>query len=102
MKAPKIRVETRAGDAIQASGWKIIPFSKAWIIQLPFFNSGIIWNRPVSVAITAPDGSERVIPVIDVTRQVIWTMAGALVAWAVVFQFTKRHSRKSQPSSDQL
>ncbi len=96
MKDPLFRVESRAGDAIQASSWKIVPMSKALIIRLPFSHGGLIWNRPVSLAVTAPDGSERVIPVVDVTRQALWTMTGAIVAWAIVFQVLTRGRRKTR------
>jgi hypothetical protein len=102
MKAPMIRVENRAGQPIQASGWRIIPFSRALIFQIPIFNIGMVWNRPVSYSVTGPDGQEHVVPIVDVTRQAIWTMLGAGIATGFIAVFLRRFIRNHKhPSGNQ-
>ncbi len=91
-----ISLETYAGEQIQSGERKILPFSQALTIQLPFFNGGFIWNRPVSILDTAPDGSERVIRIYDVTRIaqiLLWSLGtiGALLIWLL---FRTTHTKK--------
>jgi hypothetical protein len=71
-----IRTETKTGETINAGKIKITPFSKSTRILPKRKNLGLIWNRPDSVLIQKPDGSEQILPVIDVTRQVIWAILG--------------------------
>ena len=71
-----IRTETRTGETIKTGGIRITPFSKSTRIMPKGNTFGLIWNRPDSVLIQKPDGSEQILPVIDVTRQVIWAILG--------------------------
>ena len=71
-----IRTETKTGETINAGEIKITPFSKSTRILPNGKTVGLIWNRPDSVLIQNPDGSEQILPVIDVTRQAIWAILG--------------------------
>ncbi len=96
MANPLIRYETRAGQPIQAAGRRITPFSKALIIRFPGFPGGLIWNRPVSVAVTGEDGQEQVIPVVDVTRMAIWGLfSGWLMVMAILWLLSKLGQEKT-------
>jgi len=53
-------------------------------VQLPGRPIGIIWNRPRSVVVRTVDGQERVLPVSDVTRVVIWAMLAGGIAGAIM------------------
>ncbi len=87
-----IRTETKTGETINAGDVKITPFSKSTSILSKGKNTGLIWNRPDSILVQRPDGSEQVIPVIDVTRQTLWAIMG-LSALAImllaIFTFKK-------------
>ncbi len=86
--------ETRMGEPFLAFGRQIRPFSKALIVRLPGKRGGLIWNRPASLLVTEQDGQERVIPIIDVTRTVIWNLLGAALAWTAVAWFFTMYRRK--------
>jgi hypothetical protein len=96
MPEPLIRYETRAGDPIQVAGRRIIPFSKALIVRFPGPHGGLIWNRPVSVAVQGDDGQERVIPVVDVTRMAIWGMLGGWLMVMAILGLLSRLGRGSR------
>lgn len=90
-------LETYAGEQIQFGDRKLIPFSQALTIQWPFFDGGFIWNRPVSILETAPDGSEQVIKIYDVTRIaqiLLWSLGtiGALLIWLLFRTTTQKRS----------
>lgn len=72
-----IHSETISGETITASGNKIIPFSRSLVIQLPGVQGGLIWNRPVSLLAQTADGSEEILKITDVTRQVQWALLAA-------------------------
>jgi hypothetical protein len=86
-----IHVENRAGSVIQAGDHQIMPISQAIRLQLPGLPGGLIWNRPVSVVVTHPDGQEQVLPVRDVTRIAQFTILGMAVVGSFLFW---RASRK--------
>ncbi len=80
--------ETMPGKTIQAGENKITPFSQAIRLTLPGVKGGLIWNRPVSVIVQGADGSEQVLPVVDITRTVQLTLLGAglvigLLTWLI-------------------
>ena len=84
-----LQVKTLSGKTIEWRETKITPISRVVKIQAPVFMGGLIWNRPVAVTFKKADGSEQVIPVPDITRQVELTLLGAgilvfLVIWLFV------------------
>ena len=91
-----IALETYAGEPIKSGNRKIIPFSQALTIRFPFFNSGLVWNRSVSVLEVSPDGEEQVLPIQDVTRisQIFLLGIGALASFFIWLIF--RTIRKGQ------
>ena len=80
-----IEQEVRSGETKQVGDYKITPQTRVLKIQLPIFHAGLIWNRPKSVIVISPDGQESTLPVIDVTRYVIWGMlAGGILGTMMI------------------
>lgn len=81
--------EQKAGDPVQIGSRKLVPFARALHLRNPhWLPGGLIWNRPVSVLVVEADGSERILPVLDITRQIQFSllgagMAGALLIWSI-------------------
>lgn len=94
-----LRMETRAGKTMHAGGRKITPFSQALILSFPGMPGGLIWNRPVSVLVREPDGSEIVIPVVDRTRQVELALLGVIAGFSL-FLFISRILITRKPSGE--
>ena len=83
-----ISFETQAGEPYLSGDMKIIPFSQALTIRIPFFNGGFIWNRPASILTVTADGREQVLPIHDITRLtqigLIGSGAiGSLIIWLI-------------------
>jgi hypothetical protein len=76
-------VETFSGQPVTLHGHRLIPFHQVVRLDFPGKHGGLVWNRPVSILETTPDGSEQVIPVRDITRQAILAILGVvfLIAW---------------------
>ena len=74
-------IENRAGAPIQAGERRITPFNQVVKLQIPGLQGGLIWNRPHAVLVQDPDGTEMVLPVPDLTRQLqIFLLAAGLFA----------------------
>jgi hypothetical protein len=90
---PFFTIETMPGETVQAGANKITPFSQAIKLTLPRSMGGLIWNRPVSVLVQGADGSEQVLPVVDVTRIAQLALLGIGLAGGFIFWLINR--RKS-------
>ena len=90
-----ISSETRTGQSISTHGFKLTPFSRSLTLRIPGMNGGLIWNRPASVLVQAEDGQEFVLPVIDFTRQVQWTLYGLALGACLLFWLLFRKQSKS-------
>ena len=76
-----LTIENRAGAPIQAGERRITPFIQVVKLQIPGMQGGLIWNRPHAVLVQEPDGSETVLTVPDITRQLqIFLLAAGLFA----------------------
>jgi hypothetical protein len=87
---PFITIETLSGISIQTGTNKITPFSQAVKLMLPGSRGGLIWNRPVSVLVQGFDGSENVLPVVDVTRIAQIALLGIGLAFGFLFWLINR------------
>ena len=87
---PFLAIETFPGETIQAGKTKITPFSQAVKFMLPGSRGGLIWNRPVSVLVQGDDGSEYVLPVVDVTRIAQLALLGIGLAFGILFPLINR------------
>jgi hypothetical protein len=87
------RVETRAGTPILVNGFRLLPFVKSLSLSLPLIHFGLVWNRPYSILVIRPDGEEEILPIRDPTRQILWSLYGAiavLVTLTAVAELRKR------------
>lgn len=101
-----INVETKAGKVIQAGDATITPFANSIQIRLPFVQGGLVWNRPVAVAVQTARGQEYILPVQDVTRQILFALIGASLVSSVLLLLFSRKFRKEKSkqltASDQI
>ena len=91
-----LSVEINAGEPVQAGGYTITPFAQSVKFTVPGWLGGLIWNRPVSVLVESPDGEEGVLPVVDVTRQAQFGLAGAALGVIVITWMLTRIVQKSK------
>ncbi len=87
-----IQFENRAGAPIQSGKTRLVPISRAMILNIPGASGGLVWNRPTAVAVQMEDGPEHVLAVQDVTRQAQIALLGAALigsffAWLLVRMF---------------
>ena len=76
-----LTVENRVGAPIQAGERRITPFVQVVKVEIPGLHGGLIWNRPHAVLVQESDGSETVLSVPDITRQLqIFLLAAGLFA----------------------
>ncbi len=87
---PFLTIETLPGGTIQSGPNKITPFSQAVKLMLPGSRGGLVWNRPVSVLVQGTDGSENVLPVVDVTRIAQLALLGVGLAFGILFWLINR------------
>jgi hypothetical protein len=89
--AELLQIETRSGAPLTWKGARIIPFSRTVTIRLPGWQGGLIWNYPTSVWVQAPEGEEQVLPVRDITRQVVLALLSATFGvWMITSILRKR------------
>ena len=92
-----IQTETKAGEAITMGETKIVPFSKSLRVQIPGWHGGLIWNRPVSLLVVSSDGSEQIIPIVDVTRQALWALLGvSLAVFPLMMLISQRRNKTNR------
>jgi hypothetical protein len=84
--------ETRQGEPIAFKSVRLVPITRTFSIRIPGFPAILVWNRPVSVRVIGSDGQEQILPIQDVTRLMLWALAGAtLFIWLISWL-----TRKSQ------
>lgn len=89
-----LNVETKAGKATQAGDVTIIPFANSVQLRLPFIKGGLIWNRPTAVAVQTAQGQEYILPVQDVTRQILLALIGAtLISSLLLLVFSRKYQK---------
>jgi hypothetical protein len=97
-----IQFENRAGAPIQSGKTRIVPISRAMILNIPGFNGGLIWNHPAAVTVQMEEGPEHVLAVQDVTRQAQIAILGAALigsffAWLLFRMFSHSQPAESIP-----
>jgi len=87
---PVIETSIRKGEPRWVGEFELTPMTNVLKVQLPGRPIGFIWNRPRSVVVRTVDGQERVLPVSDVTRVVIWAMLAGGIAGAIAIRLLSR------------
>jgi hypothetical protein len=76
----EIERDVRTGETQHIGDYEITPQTNVFLVKLRGRHGGLIWNRPRAVIVRTIDGEERILPVQDVTRNILWGMlAGGLV-----------------------
>ena len=96
-----IQRETRAGEAIQVKGARLLPFSRVFRLRLPGMPGGLTWNRPAGVLVVGDDGQEVMLPVRDETRRLQFGFLGAaLIIVLIMSIFVQFRDRKRSVSDE--
>lgn len=76
--------ETKPSNPNRVRGMLITPFFHSVIINLPGFPIFLVWKRPVSIHIADSRQNETVIPIQDVTRNIILgVLASSILFWLI-------------------
>jgi hypothetical protein len=95
MQTSKLRIETLTGPPITIPGAQISVRSQVVQLRFPTVNGGFIWNRPVATLVRTPDGQEEIIPILDITRIILFTLAGFCLTSIFILMFLRRKRYKS-------
>jgi hypothetical protein len=95
---PILTVENLAGPAIPYRSNTLVPFTQVWHLKLPWIKGGLIWNRPVSVVVQEADQQERIVPVQDITRQMLWLLFGLSLTSALLALLANPNQHRRQSS----
>jgi hypothetical protein len=83
------RIEYHSGRPVEHHGRTLIPFNRVVSLQPGGRSFGAIWNKPSSLFVRQPDGSEQILPIPDPTLHyilailVVGLLTGLLVRWMV-------------------
>jgi hypothetical protein len=81
----EIASEIRTGETQHVGDYEVTPQARVFMIKFRGRHGGLIWNRPKAVIVRNNNGEESILPVPDVTRNIIWGMlAGALVGTMLI------------------
>jgi hypothetical protein len=79
------QIETKPEPPLQSEAFTLIPFTQRTGVQLPGREVRWLWQRPTSILVQRPDGSEEVIPVVDTQRNLLLAILAAGLATGLVF-----------------
>ena len=71
-----IKFQIQTGNTITQGGRTITPRSQLFRVRLPVANLSFLWHRPLSVEVQEKDGSQYILPVVDITRRFLWVIVG--------------------------
>ena len=95
MQTSILRIETHTSPPIEIPDGQLHVRSRLVQLRFPPANGGLIWNRPVAIVVRPLNGQEKVIPVLDITRIVVFTLAGICFTGILTFMFLKRKKAKA-------
>lgn len=95
MQTSILRVETLTGPPITIPGAQLYVRSRLLQLEFPAANGGLLWNRPVAIVVRPTTGQEKVIPVLDMTRIAVLTLAGICLTGTFVLMVLKRKKAKA-------
>ena len=75
-----LRIETLTGPLVRVKDTQLRVRSQVVQLRLPSASGGLIWNRPVAVLMRTPDGQDRILPILDVTRTAVLALVGLCLA----------------------
>ena len=92
MQTSTVRIETLTGPPITIPDGQIYVRSKYVQLRFPKVKGGLIWNRPVAAVVRTTDGQEKIIPILDITRIILFTLAGFCLTSMFVLML-RRHKK---------
>jgi len=95
MQTSIFRIETLTSPPITIRDTRVHVRSQVIQLRFPAINGGVIWNRPVAVVVRLGNGQEKIVPVLDVTRAVMLTLAGLSFTAMLVGMFFRRKKARS-------
>jgi len=95
MRTSLFRIETHTSAPIPIPDAQLYIRSQAVQVKFPAIQGGLIWNRPVASVVRSSDGQEKVIPILDVTRIILFTLAGFCFASLFVLTLLGRKKFRS-------
>ncbi len=95
MRTSLFRIDTLTSSPITTPGGQVTMRSQAVQVRIPAIHGGLIWNRPVACVVRTPDGQERIIPILDITRIVLLALAGFGFTSLFVLVFLRRGTFRS-------
>jgi hypothetical protein len=95
MRTSLFRIDTLTSSPITTPGAQVTVRSQAVQVRIPAIHGGLIWNRPVACVVRTPDGQERIIPILDITRIVLLVLAGFSFTSLFVLVFLRRGKFRS-------
>ena len=95
MRSSILRIDTLTSPPITIPAAQLYIRSQAVQVRVPKIQGGLIWNRPVAYVVRTSDGQEKIIPILDITRIILFTLAGFCLTSMFVLMFLRRE--KSNP-----
>jgi hypothetical protein len=87
-----LKSETQPAFTSVVQGKTLTPFIQSVSIHIPGVPAALIWKRPVSILLSNSQGEETVLPVPDITRQIILGMlGGSLMFWLLTKIMLRKH-----------
>lgn len=87
-----LTIETQSGQTMNWRGSSIKPFFQSIQLRIPGSPAAVLWKRPVSVLVSNQEDQETVLPIKDVTFQIIFTIITSSILLTLFFRmfFPKR------------
>ena len=95
MQTSILRIETLTSPPVTIQDTQLHVRSQLVQLRFPTINGGLIWNRPVAVVLRTLDGQEKIVPISDVTRTAMFTLAGLCVTGLFVLLILRRKKSES-------
>lgn len=90
MPSPLLRIETLTGQPVSVKDTRLRLRSQVIQFRLPGARGGLIWNRPVAVVLSTPDGQEQILPIRDVTRTAVLALLALSLGSTFVLMLFRR------------
>ena len=87
MSTSLFRVETLTGQPVKVKDTQLRVRSQVLQLRLPVISGGLIWNRPVAVLVRTADDQDQILPIRDVTRNIMLTLLVLSLAGTFLLMF---------------
>jgi hypothetical protein len=97
MPTPWLQSEIQASAPIRVGEKRLMTFSRALVLRLPWLKGGLVWNRPLAVWVVSPDGQKEIVPIFDLTRRIQLAIfgTGAIAAGLIWMLYRPKHKERN-------